>query len=135
MIYLQTDSSDVYHEGLVDCTDTSDFDSSLVTPKPKWDQMESLAFKDEKSHKVYMLSYLVHYLQSRQISLLHLAFAERRDWAWISSSPIFYTNDSESLNSLLKESLGYKKHQWGHFNDKVKQVIEQTAAGDGESYN
>ena len=37
----------------------------------------------------------------------------------------FRTNDSESTNALLKESLGYKKHQWGVFNEKVKKVVKQ----------
>ena len=37
----------------------------------------------------------------------------------------FYTNDSESINALLKESLNYKKQQWGIFNEKVKKIVQQ----------
>ena len=37
----------------------------------------------------------------------------------------FYTNDNESINALLKDCLGYKKHQWGLFNAKVKEIVNQ----------
>ena len=55
---------------------------------------------------------------------LHCAVIEGGYWAWITPSA-FRTNDSESINAFLKESLGYKKHQWGLFNEKVKKIIEQ----------
>ena len=29
------------------------------------------------------------------------------------------------MNALLKECLGYKNHQWGLFNVKVKEVVKQ----------
>ena len=29
------------------------------------------------------------------------------------------------MNALLKECLGYKKHQWGLFNAKVKEIVNQ----------
>ena len=62
--------------------------------------------------------------QSRRVSTGHIASLEGRNWAWLSPAP-FYTNDSESINSLLKDSLGYKKHQWGLFNNKIKQLVKQ----------
>jgi len=37
----------------------------------------------------------------------------------------FYTNNSESINALLKECTGYKKQQWATFNDKMKGAIKQ----------
>ena len=38
----------------------------------------------------------------------------------------YYTNDNESINSLLKETINYKKkQQWGMFNDKMKKLVEQ----------
>ena len=49
-----------------------------------------------------------------------------REDVGLGSPPVaFYTNDSESINALLKESLAYKKHQWALFNEKVKKVVEQ----------
>ena len=49
----------------------------------------------------------------------------REDVGLGSPSSAYYTNDSESINALLKESLGYKKHQWGVFNEKVKRIVKQ----------
>ena len=49
-----------------------------------------------------------------------------RESAGLGSPPTaFYTNHSDSINALLKESLYYKKHQWGVFNEKVKAVVMQ----------
>ena len=49
----------------------------------------------------------------------------REDVGLGSPPSAYYTNDSESISALLKESLGYKKHQWGVFNEKVKRIVEQ----------
>lgn len=38
----------------------------------------------------------------------------------------FYTNDSESLSAVIKEKVDYKKHQWPIFNDKMKQLVDQS---------
>jgi hypothetical protein len=45
-----------------------------------------------------------------------------------SPPPAFYTNDSESINALLKESNNYKKHQWDIFNENVQQQCEMEKA-------
>ena len=37
----------------------------------------------------------------------------------------FYTNNSESINALLKECTGYKKQQWALFNDKMEEAVLQ----------
>ena len=37
-----------------------------------------------------------------------------------------YTNDSESLSAVIKEKVDYKKHQWPIFNDKMKQLVDQS---------
>ena len=49
-----------------------------------------------------------------------------RESAGLGSPPTaFYTNHSVSINALLKESLHYKKHQWGVFNEKIRAVVMQ----------
>ena len=50
-IFGWTETSGTYHEGLVDCCDKKVFDASLISLKKRWDQMESEAFSDHKSHK------------------------------------------------------------------------------------
>ena len=36
----------------------------------------------------------------------------------------FYTNARESVNTLLKETVSYKKQLWALFNNKVKKAVE-----------
>ena len=68
-----------------------------------------------------MFPYLVHHIQGKDFC--HCTLRSLREEIGLGSPPRpFY---SESLKVLLKGSLGYKKHQWGHFNNKVKKVIEQ----------
>ena len=41
------------------------------------------------------------------------------------STDSFCTNDSESINAILKECVGYKKRKWAVFNDITKTVENQ----------
>lgn len=43
-IFGWTETSRLYHEGLVDCADISVFDGALEALKERWDQLESSAF-------------------------------------------------------------------------------------------
>jgi len=45
------ETSGTYHEGLVDCYDSTTFDESLMQLKERWDKTELEAFNDRKSHK------------------------------------------------------------------------------------
>lgn len=47
----------------------------------------------------------------------------REDIGLGSPPKAFYTNNSESINALLKECTGYKKQQWALFNDKMKEAV------------
>lgn len=37
----------------------------------------------------------------------------------------FFTNDSESLNSTLKQFLSFKKSEWPVFNDKMQKFVSE----------
>ncbi len=37
----------------------------------------------------------------------------------------FCTNDSEAINSALKQFLNFKKSDWPMFNEKVKEFVQQ----------
>ena len=50
-IFGWTDSGGVYHEGLVDCCDITAFNTTLESLKDRWNNFESAAFSDRKSHK------------------------------------------------------------------------------------
>jgi hypothetical protein len=107
-IFGWKESSGVYHEGLVDCNDASTFDQHLSDIKCKWDNLEMAAFSNRKSHIANFHTWFSKYKAGdfRCCTLRSL-----REDIGLGSPPVaFYTNESESINSLLKQSLGYKKH-------------------------
>lgn len=122
-IFGWAETNSTYHEGLVDSVDAISFDTSLATLESKWNQMEQDAFHDRKSHKPNFHAWFSRYKadEFRDCTLRSL-----REELGLGSPPTaFYTNNSESINAFLKESLGYKKHQWGIFNEKVKKIVQQ----------
>ena len=122
-IFGYTYSDGTYHEGLVDSCDAETFDAQLKDLKEKWDHHEKEAFSDRKSHDPKFHIWFSRFKAEdfRQCTLRPL----REDIGLGCPPKAFYTNDSESINALLKQSLGYKKHQWGVFNNKVKHLVEQ----------
>ena len=122
-IFGHTYSDGTYNEGLVDSCDPETFDAQLADLKPKWDHHEKQAFSDRKSHDPAFHTWFSKFKAEdfRQCTLRSL-----REEVGLGCPPKpFFTNDSESINALLKHSLGYKKHQWGVFNNKVKNLVEQ----------
>ena len=116
--WSETDGS--YHEGLVDCRDIQSFNTSL---KPKWDHQEQNSFQDRKSHEV---NFNAWFTKCKADDFRYCTLRSLREDIGLGSPPLaYYTIDSESINALLKESLGYKKHQWGVFNEKVKRIVKQ----------
>ena len=88
-----------------------------------WEQREQIAFQGRKSHEPGFHAWFTRY---KADDFHHCTLRSLREDVGLGSPPrLFYTNDSESLNAQLKESLGYKKHQWGLFNEKVKRMVEQ----------
>ena len=100
----------MYHEGLVDCSDITAFDGALQVLKERWDQLESNAFNDHKSHKPAFHDW---FLKQKAEDFRHCTLRSLREDIGLGSPPTaFYTNDNEAINAKLKECLGYKKHQW-----------------------
>ena len=122
-IFGWRDEENAYHEGLVDSYNIDAFDASLRNLKSKWDQLEQDDFQDRIFHKVGFHDWFVKH---KADDFRHCTLRSLREDIGLGSPPsAFRTNDSESINALLKESLGYKKHQWGLFNEKVKKIIQQ----------
>ena len=122
-IFGWSETSGTYHEGLVDCCDSIVFDASLTSLKETWDEMEIEAFSDRKSHKPQFHQWFVKWKSEdfRNCTLRYL----REDIGLGSPPKAFYTNNSESINALLKQCTGYKKQQWALFNDKMKEAVLQ----------
>jgi len=117
------ETNGTYHEGLVDCCDSIAFDEALISLKEKWDKIELSAFNNCKSHKPQFHEWFVQWKSEdfRSCTLRSL----REDLGLGSPPKAFYTNNSESINALLKECTGYKKQQWATFNDKMKEAVKQ----------
>ena len=100
----------IYHEGLVDCSDTESFDELLASMETTWNKREEAAFSDCKSHRVQFFSWFMKYKahEFREYTLCFL----REEAGLGSPLKAFYTNDSESINAVLKERVDYKKQQW-----------------------
>lgn len=113
----------VYHKGLVDCSDALEFNVKLADLKSKLDGIENKCLSNVSSgHRGFHDWF--YRVQAPEIweSTLRLA----RESVGLGSPPTaFYTNHSQSINAFLKETLHYKKNQWGLFNEKVKSLVVQ----------
>ena len=121
-IFGWRDADGTYHEGLVDSDSIDGFNTALLNLKGKWNQIEQDDFQD-KMHKVGFHDWFTKFKADdfRSSTLRPL-----RECIGLGSPPSsFHTNDSESINAFLKKSLGYKKHQWALFNEKIKEVVKQ----------
>uniref|UniRef100_A0A1X7SXK8 MULE transposase domain-containing protein n=1 Tax=Amphimedon queenslandica TaxID=400682 RepID=A0A1X7SXK8_AMPQE len=108
----------VYHEGLVDCSDALEFNVKLAGLKSKWDGLENECLSNESSgHKGF--NNWFRRVKAPEIWESTLRFV--RESAGLGSPPTaFYTNHSESINAFRKESLHYKKNQWGREMRKLR---------------
>ena len=113
----------MYHEGLVDCYDITAFNTALESMKERWNNLESAAFSDRKFHRPAFYNWFVKW---KAEDFRHCTLCSLREDIGLGSPPkVFFTNDSESVNAMLKECLGYKKHQWATFNSKIKEMVKQ----------
>ena len=54
----------------------------------------------------------------------HHTLRSLREDVGLGSPPVaFRTNDSESINAVLKECVGFKKQKWAIFNDTIKVAV------------
>ena len=77
-------------------------------------------------HKVHKLAFHQWFLKYKAEDFCHCTLRSPREEIGLESPPkAFYTDDNEAINAKLKECLGYKKHQWGLFNAKMKELAKQ----------
>ena len=122
-IFGWTETCGLYHEGLVDSANIATFDASLFSLKDKWDKIEVDAFSQHKVHKPAFHQWFLKY---KAEDFRHCTLQSLREEIGLGSPPkAFYTNDNEAINAKLKECSGYKKHQWGLFNAKMRELAKQ----------
>ena len=106
-----------FFEGLVDCSLEGDFDSKLSMLKERWEGFESMRCKisDEGiDFFSWFKKYHVEEIKSTMLRPIRIA-------AGLGDPPSEYcTNDSEAMNSSIKQFVHFKKSDWPVFNDKMK---------------
>ena len=111
----------VHEPGLVDSISKEVFDKKLEVLHAKWDKREKLdaPHRDPSFFKWFLREKVGDVKDSMLLSL--------REAAGLGSplSP-FYTNASESLNSMLHEKVRYKKSEWPKFNEAMKALINES---------
>ena len=121
-IFGFVNSDNTVHEGLVDSYTSEEFDASLQALQVKWDSRELKCFTSHKSHSP--LFYLWFTKHIADICRNHTLRFLREDVGLGCPPMAFHTNDSESINAMLKDCVGFKKQKWAVFNS----IIEQAAA-------
>ena len=114
-------NGDTIYEGLVDCLDAQSFKSQLQQLHDVWDEREKSAFCNRKK---YNPTFYTWFVKNKSEDFCNHTLRGLQD-VGLGSPPVpFFTNASESINAILKETLSYKKPQWATFNNKVKKAVE-----------
>lgn len=108
-IFGYSTTDDLYHEGPVDSCSAEEYYKLLASMEVVWNEREKEVFSDQKSHQVEFFSWFLQY-KSKEIRE-HTLRCLREEVGLGSPPKAYYTNDNKSINSLLKESTGYKKKQ------------------------
>jgi hypothetical protein len=108
-----------FFEGLVDAPDESSFDKKLEHLKSTWEEM-FVADKQGLSFYSWFIKYHAKVIKTNMLKPV-------RQSAGFGDPPAeFCTNDSEAINSTLKQFLNFQKLDWPVFNEKIKEfVLEQ----------
>ena len=110
----------VYLEGLIDAKSAEDFDLKLAAFKPVWDQREcdQLGSTSVAHFHDWFLAYKAEDFKTSAISPV-------RELCGLGSPPdAFTTNASETINSVLKSKVDYKKSDLHKFIDKLRSVVD-----------
>ena len=108
----------IHEEGLVDSTDSSNFDCRLENCRDIWNAREK-AYKG--LGQVSFFDYFVrHCANPVRLTMLK----DIREAVGLGSPPsIFTTNSSESLNSAIKKKVNHEESEWPQFNEAMKDYI------------
>ena len=106
-----------FFEGLVDAPDDKSFDERLMHLENTWGQICSKSDKQGISFHSWFTKYHSNVIKANMLKPV-------RQSAGLGDPPSeFSTNDSEAINSTLKQFLNFKKLDWQVFNEKIKEFI------------
>ena len=122
-IFGFVDSDNTVHEGLVDSYTSEEFDVRLQALQFKWDSRELECFASPKSHSP--LFYMWFSKHIADVCRNHTLRSLREDVGLGCPPMAFHTNDSESINAILKDCVGFKKQKWAIFNNMIKTAVNK----------
>ena len=106
-----------FFEGLVDSRSEKEFDSKLSWLQEKWESFEKLRQKKSDDQIAFFTWFKKYHAEEIKSTMLHSA-------AGLGDPPSeFSTNDSEAINSVIKQFVKFKKCDWPVLNDKMKQFV------------
>lgn len=109
-----------FFEGLVDANSEAEFDEQLISLKVKWEELEDQRTKrseNKLTFHTWFMKYHAEEIKSTMIQSIRIA-------AGLGDPPSeFCTNDSEVINSALKQFLAFKKSDWPIFNEKMRKFV------------
>ena len=112
-------------EGLVDTNSEHEFDSKLHSLAATWANFEKLRAKKSKSMITFYDWFCKYYAEEIKSTMLRSV----REAAGLGDPPSeFCTNDSEAINSALKQFLAFKKSDWPIFNKKMRKFVSSQEA-------
>jgi len=111
-----------FFEGLVDSNSENEFDSNLEVLEERWERFEHSRSKvpaSDVNFFTWLKRYHAEEIKSTMLRPIRIA-------AGLGDPPSeFCTNDSEAMNSSIKQHLKFKKSDWPVFNDKIKAFISE----------
>ena len=113
-------SGPTFFEGLVDTNSEDEFDSKLQSLEPIWAEFENLRSKKPDNKITFYAWFCKYHAEEIKSTMIRSV----REAAGLGDPPSeFCTNDSEAINSALKQFLAFKKSDWPIFNEKMRKFV------------
>ena len=108
----------VFVEGLVDSSDSDDFQIKLDSLFEKWRDLETSSSEMEA---------FIQYFVANKVNVIRTTMLRpiMEDCGLGNPPEIFTTNASESVNALLKHKVDYKRNDLPVLIEKIKQLIDE----------
>lgn len=110
---------DVFVEGLVDSVSEEEFDRKVAMLSAKWSEIESTSSQVSSGFHSWFVRYKADSIKSTMLKPV-------REQAGLGCPPEqFTTNQSEAINGVIKNQVGYKSHQLMDFVEHLKMVVDE----------
>ena len=113
-------SGPTFFEGLVDTNSESEYDRKLHSLESIWAKFEDLRAKKSNNKITFYAWFCKYHGEEIKSTMIRSV----REAAGLGDPPSeFCTNDSEAINSALKQFLAFKKSEWPIFNEKMRKFV------------